>query len=174
MAAGHAKEEGKGRKSVKGERRRKWGRERAKQGKGRKRVCARAPAGGRAPRPPGHRPLLPARLARSLGPRARLPRSRSLLRLRAGVGAEGEGNPARPRHVPSSTLPARGHSALAQERREARVAGSGRLLLSVGGSVLSPALPLRVLRGRRGGVRPRDPPMGEKRRQRQRNNRAGA
>lgn len=57
------------------------------QGKGRKRVCARAPAGGRAPRPPGHRPLLLARLARSLGPRARLSLSLSLLRLRAGVGA---------------------------------------------------------------------------------------
>lgn len=95
-----------------------------KQGKGRKRVCARAPAGGRAPRPP--RPPPTSFTPGSRGPSVLARAFRSLSCACAQVSApRGRGNPARPRHVPSSTLRVRGHSAPAQERREARVAGSG-------------------------------------------------
>lgn len=127
----------------------------------------------RSPAAPATARFFHARLARSLNPRARL--SLSLLRLRAGVGVEGEGEPGA---LASRSLfhPPRCSAILRLRGRVGRLGlqALGRYRLSVGGSVFPPAFPLPVLRGRRGGVRPRDPPMGEKRRRRQRNNRAGA
>lgn len=75
-----------------------------KYGEGRKRVCARATAGGRAPRRPRPPPT-----SFTLGSRGRsvLARAfRSLSCACAQVSASrGRGNPARSRHVPSCTLP---------------------------------------------------------------------
>lgn len=89
-------------------------------------MCARAPAGGRAPRPPRPPPTssTPGSRGRSVLARA----FRSPACACAQVSApRGRGRSARSRHVPSSTLPVRGHSAPAQDSGEARVAGSGAL-----------------------------------------------
>lgn len=65
-------------------------------------------------------------------------------------------------------------SARAQGCRRLGLQARGRERLSAAGSVLPLALPLPGLWGRRGGARPPGPPMGEKRRRRQRSERAGA
>lgn len=86
-------------------------------------MCARAGAGGRTPRPPRPPPtsFTPGSRGRSVLARA----FRYLSCACAQVSVPGGGgNPARSRHILSSALPALGHTALAQESREARVAGS--------------------------------------------------
>lgn len=65
-------------------------------------------------------------------------------------------------------------SARAQGCQRLGLQARGRERLSAAGSVLPLALPLPGLWGRRGGARPPGPPMGEKRRRRQRSERAGA
>lgn len=174
MAAGHTKEEGKGRKGVKGELRRKWGRERAKNRGREGNACAHArqlvgALRGRL----GRRPLL-SRQARAVPQSSRAPFALSPAPARRCLRRGGGGT--RRARVTFPLPPSRCAATPRLRRRGGRLGlqALGRELLSVGGSVLPPALPLPVLRGRRGGARPQDPPMGEKRRRRQRNNRAGA
>lgn len=86
MAAGHTKEEVKGRKGVKGELRRNVGEKEYKIGEAKEtHVRTRNSWWARSTASSADAHLFQARLARSLNPHARL--SLSLLRLRAGVGA---------------------------------------------------------------------------------------
>lgn len=103
-------------------------------------------------------PPTSSRPARAVGRSSRAPCAPSLCCACAQVSAP-RGRGTRRARVTFPRPPSRSAAAPRLRRRVGRLGlRTGRQLLSVGGSVLPPALPLRVLRGRRGGVRPRDPP----------------
>ena len=125
MAAGHTKEEGKGRKGVKGELRRKRGRERAKNTGREGNACAHAhQLVGALPGGPGHRPLL-SRQARAVAQSSRAPFALPPAPARRCRRRGGGGTRRARVTFPLLPSPVLSHSAPARESREARVAGSG-------------------------------------------------